>query len=56
MAGEKKGAKKTVGKARKGDVVRHVMKLRYVQKDSGVFAPKYERADTPQPAAEEPTN
>ncbi len=44
MAG-KKGAKKTVGKARKGDVVKAVMKLSYVKKDNGAYAPKYERMD-----------
>ena len=43
MAGAKKtGAKKTVGKARKGDLVRRVMKLSYIQKPSGAYAPKYE--------------
>lgn len=42
MAG-KKGAKKTVGKARKGDVKKAVMKLQYVRKDNGALAPKYER-------------
>jgi hypothetical protein len=42
MAG-RKGAKKTVGKARKGDVKKAVMKLSYVKKDNGAFAPKYER-------------
>ncbi len=45
MAG-KKGAKKTVGKARKGDIPKFVMKLYYVQKENGSFAPKYERIDT----------
>ncbi|NDJ52582.1 MAG: hypothetical protein GYB68_05770 [Chloroflexi bacterium] len=39
----KKGAKKTVGKARKGDVKKAVMKLHYVQKEDGSYAPKYER-------------
>ena len=42
MAG-KKGAKKTVGKARKGDIKKAVMKLSYVKKENGAFAPKYER-------------
>ena len=42
MAG-KKGAKKTVGKARKGDVQKAVMKLHYVQKENGAWAPRYER-------------
>jgi hypothetical protein len=40
MAG--KGVKKTVGKARKGDVTRSVMKLSYVKKPNGVYAPRYE--------------
>lgn len=44
MAG-KKGAKKTVGKARKGDVAKAVMKLSYVKKDNGAYAPKYERME-----------
>ncbi|MGF1506103.1 MAG: hypothetical protein GYB64_08450 [Chloroflexi bacterium] len=44
MAG-KKGAKKTVGKARKGDIKKAVMKLSYVQKDNGAYAPKYERVE-----------
>ncbi len=42
MAG-KKGAKKTVGKARKGDQKRPVMKLYYVEKEDGGYAPRYER-------------
>lgn len=51
MAGEKKGAKKTVGKAKKGDVVKPVMKLSYVRKDNGVFQPKYERQEDEAPVA-----
>ncbi len=50
MAG-KKGVKKTVGKARKGDVTRSVMKLSYVQKPNGAWAPHYE--PVPQPEAPE---
>ncbi len=50
MAG-KKGAKKTVGKARKGDVQKQVIKLFYVQKPNGAFAPRYE--PLPLPEAEE---
>lgn len=42
MAG-KKGAKKTVGKARKGGGPKYVMKLEYVEKENGAFAPKFER-------------
>lgn len=42
MAG-KKGAKKTVGKARTGEGPKYIMKLYYVQKENGAFAPKYER-------------
>lgn len=49
MAG-KKGAKKTVGKTRKGDIQKQVMKLFYVQKPNGAFAPRYE----PLPAPEAP--
>jgi len=55
MAG-KKGAKKTVGKSRKGDVVRTVMKLEYVLKPSGAYAPRYEPVPPPpeSPVAEAP--
>lgn len=42
MAG-RKGAKKTVGKARKGDAPKYVMRLYYVEKENGALAPKYER-------------
>lgn len=42
MAG-KKGAKKTVGKARKGGGPKYIMRLYYVEKENGSFAPKYER-------------
>ena len=52
MAG-KKGAKKTVGKVRKGDVQKQVMKLFYVRKPNGAFAPRYEPLPTPE-AAEPP--
>jgi hypothetical protein len=52
MAG-KKGAKKTVGKARKGDVVRSVMKLTYVLKPNGVYAPHYEPVPPVEAPAEE---
>jgi hypothetical protein len=50
----KKGAKKTVGKARRGDTTRAVMKLEYVRKTNGVLAPRYERVpnEEPAPAAE----
>lgn len=41
MAG-KKGAKKTVGKARKGDKPRGLMRLYYVRKANGAYAAKYE--------------
>ena len=51
MAG-KTGAKKTVGKARKGDVVRPVMKLTYVLKPNGVYAPRYEPVPQETPAGE----
>jgi hypothetical protein len=52
MAG-KKGAKKTVGRARKGDVVRSVMKLTYVLKPNGAYAPHYEPVPPPAEVAEE---
>lgn len=42
MAG-KKGAKKAVGKARKGGGPKYIMKLHYVEKENGAFAPKFER-------------
>ena len=41
----KKGAKKTVGKARKGDVAKDIMKLSYVRKPNGSLAPRYERVE-----------
>ncbi len=44
MAG-KKGAKKTVGKTRKGDAPKFLMKLYYVQKPNGAYAVKYERIE-----------
>jgi hypothetical protein len=49
--GGRKGAKKTVGRARKGDVVKQVMRLRYVRKPNGAVAPRYE-LDKPEPAKE----
>jgi hypothetical protein len=52
MAG-KKGAKKTVGKARKGDTPKFVMRLHYVQKPNGALAPRYERVDIVPAAAAE---
>ncbi len=42
MAG-KKGAKKTVGRARTGEGPKYVMRLFYVRKENGAYAPKYER-------------
>jgi hypothetical protein len=42
MAG-KKGAKKAVGRARKTDLPKQVMKLYYVRKPNGALAPRYER-------------
>lgn len=52
MAGGKKtGAKKTVGKARKGDQPKMLMRLYYVEKAPGVFVPRYERVDTAPAAA-----
>ncbi len=53
MAGKKTGAKKTVGKARKGDVVRSVMKLTYVLKPNGAYAPHYEPVPPAEPAEEQ---
>lgn len=41
----RKGAKKTVGKARKGDAPKQVMKLYYVRKPNGSYAPRYERVE-----------
>ncbi|HLV45042.1 MAG TPA: hypothetical protein VKY39_08790 [Aggregatilineales bacterium] len=41
---EKKGARKSVGKARKGNTgPKYVMRLYYVEREDGSFAPKYER-------------
>ena len=39
----KKGAKKTVGRTRKQDAPKYIMKLHYVLKDNGAYAPRYER-------------
>jgi hypothetical protein len=52
MAGKKTGAKKTVGKARKGDAIRQVMKLSYIIKENGAYAPKYEPVPQQLPAEE----
>ncbi len=41
--GGRKGVKKTVGKARKGDSEKQVMRLHYVKKPNGALAPRYER-------------
>jgi hypothetical protein len=49
---EKKGAKKTVGRARKGAVVKHIMKLSYEKKPNGAYAPVFERVDVETPTAE----
>ena len=45
MAGKKTGAKKTVGKSRKGDTPRSLMRLTYVVKPNGALSPRYERVD-----------
>jgi hypothetical protein len=42
MAGEKKGAKKTVGKTRKSEAPKYLVKLSYVQKANGAYAPRFE--------------
>jgi hypothetical protein len=53
MAGGKKtGAKKTVGKARKGDTVRAVVRLSYVQKPNGAYSPRMETLPPPETAEE----
>jgi hypothetical protein len=39
----RKGAKKTVGRARKDDAPKYVMKLYYVRKPNGALAPRYEK-------------
>lgn len=49
----RKGAKKTVGRARKGDVAKDVMKLHYVRKPNGALAPRYERVVTEKKETEE---
>ncbi len=46
------GARKTVGRARKGDVPRGLVKLIYVQKPNGVYAPKFETVPPVVPAGE----
>ncbi len=42
MAG-KKGAKKTIGRARKASGPKYIMRLYYVEKENGAFVPKFER-------------
>ncbi|GEM_PF-5599771 len=42
MAGEKKGAKKTVGKTRKSEAPKYLVRLSYVQKPNGAYAPRLE--------------
>lgn len=54
MAGKKTGVKKTVGKARKGDTPKGLMRLYYVEKPNGTFAPRYERVVTAPPAVAAP--
>jgi hypothetical protein len=49
--GKKTGAKKTVGRARKGDQPKMVMRLYYIEKSPGVFVPRYERVDNTPAAA-----
>ena len=52
MAGGKKtGAKKSVGRARKGDTPKSLMRLVYVEKAPGVFSPRYERVENAPAAA-----
>jgi hypothetical protein len=43
LMGGRKGAKKTVGRARKDDAPKYVMKLYYVRKPNGALAPRYEK-------------
>ena len=45
MAG-KKGAKKTVGRARKDAGVKQTLKLSYVKKPNGAYQPQYEVIDS----------
>ena len=52
MASGKKGAKKTVGRARKADGVRPVVKMFYVQRPNGGYALRFER--TPDVVEEAP--
>lgn len=47
------GAKKTVGRARKGDVPKGLVKLVYVQKPNGAYAPRFETVPPVVPAAQE---
>ena len=42
MAG-KKGAKKTVGRVRRDEEARYIMKLYYVKKPNGAYAARYKR-------------
>jgi hypothetical protein len=53
--GKKTGAKKTVGRARKGDIVRAVVRLSYVQKPNGAYSPRMETLPPPPEPVEEGT-
>jgi hypothetical protein len=52
--GGKKGAKKTVGKARRGEGPKYAVRLSYVEKENGAFAPKYEHIFLGNPTADKP--
>lgn len=41
--GGRKGARKTVGRTRKDEAPKYIMKLYYVKKANGAYAPRYER-------------
>jgi hypothetical protein len=56
MAGGKKGVRKTVGRARKTEGQRPVVRMFYVQKPSGGYALRFRRvAEVVEEAAAEPT-
>jgi hypothetical protein len=56
MAGGKKGVRKTVGRARKAEGQRPVVRMFYVQKPGGGYALRFQRVhDVPEETAPEPT-
>lgn len=53
MATGKKGAKKAVGRVRRGDGGRYTVKMYYVRKPNGSYALRFKRAEVEAVAEEE---